>query len=153
MSLIQTIKAEIWMVRYLIFAALLLLGSVYWVVTIHTNRTPHPDQCNEFNIVDEYVKITVYNPVPDQTHGNHLETANGTIIDPKRLPKSVAISRDLLDRFKMGDSIQVLCNCPYQGEYVINDKLSKRSRLQIDVLSHDTVGLFYGKIQKIGVEL
>lgn len=152
MTLLENIKSEIYSVRHFIFAAILLLSSIYCFET-YTNPTSHPDQCVDFNIVDEYVKITVYNPVPEQTHGNHLETADGTIIDPKRLMKSVAISRDLLDRFKMGDSIQVLCNCPYQGEYVINDKLSKRSRLQIDVLSHGTVGLFYGKIQKIGVEL
>lgn len=133
-----------------------LISAAWFLTLIYLISFPncwveYPDKkcLDDFEIIDEYVKITVYNPVPTQTHGNHLETADGTIIDPKNLGKSVAVSRDLLDRFNMGEFIQILCNCPYQGIYIINDKLGQKARKQIDVLSHNRDGLYYGKIQKI----
>jgi hypothetical protein len=133
-------------VNNFLIMGILVICTLY-IPTKYFQKTPEP--CIEyFDVEEEYVKITVYNPVPKQTSGHHLQTADGTIIDPTNLGKSVAISRDLIGRFNMGDSIQIFCNCPYQGKYIINDKLGPRAKTQIDVLSWKRTGLYYGKIQK-----
>ena len=107
--------------------------------------TTQPEECIE--ILDEYVKITVYHPVQSQT-SKSMKTANGTQLIPGKLPKSVAISRDLEYKFSMGDSISIYCNCPYEGKYLINDRLGKNARMQVDVLTENVPDMYYGEIRK-----
>ena len=95
-----------------------------------------------------YIKITGYNPVKLQTTGNHLETATGEIIDPNNLPKTIAISRDLEKFYKMGDTVELFCKCPYKGNYRINDRLDKNAKNQIDILTWDKNIFYYGHIIK-----
>ena len=115
-------------------------GFAFW-----KSNPIQPEECVE--IIDEYVKITVYHPVQSQT-SKTMKTANGTKLIPGNLPKSVAISRDLEHKFSMGDSISVYCNCPYEGKYIINDRLGKNARMQIDVLTENAPDMYYGEIRK-----
>jgi hypothetical protein len=103
------------------------------------------EECIE--ILDEYVKITVYHPVQSQTSKSMI-TANGTKLIPGKLPKSVAISRDLEHKFSMEDSISIYCNCPYEGKYLINDRLGKNATMQVDILTENVPDMYYGEIRK-----
>lgn len=84
--------------------------------------------------------VTVYNAVSNQCSGNHLITADGSIIDPQKVEngtiKWVAVSRDMLkDGYKYGDKIEIISEDPLiSGIYEIHDTMAKRFTKRIDIL-------------------
>ena len=106
----------------------------------------------------ETYTITVYNPVPSQCSGNHLKTADGSIIDLEKLEngtlKWCAVSRDMLrEGYKYGDKIEILhTDTKIAGIYEIHDTMSSRFSRHIDILmpEHIRTGKWTGvMIRKI----
>ncbi len=122
--------ANIWEV--IAFFALLItfLSGLHYFGLLYEEKIIVEQPC----IDTEYVKITLYHPVRKQT-SKAVRTANGTQLKSGNLPKSIAISRDLESRFSLGDTVSVRCNCPYEGRYLINDRLGKKAKNQIDILT------------------
>ena len=101
------------------------------------------------------VNITVYNPVPSQTQGNPLETADGSIIDLKMLSKGelrwCALSRNLLTRWggniNYGDSIYIMSlNRDIRGWWIVKDTMHSRYNNYVDLLVPENT--IFGKWQK-----
>jgi len=83
--------------------------------------------------------VTIYNAVSNQCNENPLITADGSIIDIKKVEngiiKWVAVSRDILKEFKYGDKIEIISDDPLiSGVYEIHDTMSKRFTKRIDIL-------------------
>ncbi len=84
--------------------------------------------------------VTVYNAVPSQCNGNHLRTADGSIIDTQKLERGelkwCAVSRDLLKTgYKYGDKIEVISTDPtIAGIYEIHDTTSPKLTRRVDIL-------------------
>lgn len=135
---------NIWEVIVFFTMLILFVFTVHYFGLAYEQKTVIEQPC----IDQEYVKITLYHPTPSQT-SKAVRTANGTKLVPGNLPKSIAISRDLESRFSMGDTISIRCNCPYEGNYLINDRLGKKANMQIDILTENDVDMFYGEILKI----
>lgn len=79
---------------------------------------------------------TYYHAVPNQTNSRYWETANGEIINYKKLKqgtwKTCAVSRDLLKLgFKYGDEIYI---SELNDIYRINDTMHPRFSRRIDIL-------------------
>lgn len=94
------------------------------------------------NFID--VKATVYNPVKAQCNSEYWITANGKKIDTLNPYKHrwVAISRDLEKlNFKLNDTILVKDTKKYDGKWVIQDRMNKRKKKQIDFLVGKDQGL------------
>lgn len=108
---------------------------------------------------EETYTVTVYNAVQSQCSGNHIETADGSLIDTATLNngtlKWCAVSRDMLGEggYKYGDKIEILHADPLiAGIYEIHDTTNKRFTRRIDILmpSRIRVGKWDGvKIRKI----
>ena len=85
-----------------------------------------------------HVTLTTYNAVKSQCDDNPNVTANGTIIDRKKLKKGelkyCAISRDLLWCIPMGSIIEI----DGHGRYAVVDKMNARFNHCIDILQHHT---------------
>lgn len=98
-----------------------------------------------------HVTLTTYNATKAQCGNNPNKTANGTIIDHKKLKqgklKYCAISRDLLWRIPMGSIIYI----DGHGRYNVVDKMNARFNHYIDILQHHTEKNF--KKEKIKVTL
>lgn len=102
--------------------------------------------------------VTVYNAVPSQCSGNHLKTADGSIINTQKLEagelKWCAVSRDLLrSGYKYGDKIEILSSDSLiSGIYEIHDTSAPRFTRHIDILMPKRIhtGKWTGvKIRKI----
>jgi 3D (Asp-Asp-Asp) domain-containing protein len=81
------------------------------------------------------VTMTTYSVSVSQTDSNPYETASGFNLDkinPKK-HRIIAISRDLRDTFKFGDSVYVKAG-KYSGRYVVHDVMNKRFKKKIDIL-------------------
>lgn len=135
---------------YIILVFIIGYGVGYFVLQTLSNfsNNNYEDDCRE-DYIQEYVKITVYNALPEQTSGNPLQMANGEFINKDSIGRNIAISRNLLDRFNLNDTIWLYCNCPYGPEkYKITDLLGRKAINQVDILVHDSIksGLFYGQI-------
>lgn len=107
-------------------------------------------------LLSQTYTVTVYNAVPSQCSGNHLVTADGSVIDTKKVEdgtiKWVAVSRDMLKEFKYGDKIEIISSDPLiSGIYEIHDTMSKRFERHIDILMPDRIktGKWTVKIRKI----
>ena len=89
---------------------------------------------------NETYTVTVYNAVPSQCSGNHLKTADGSLIDTHALEngtlKWCAVSRDMLrNGYKYGDKIEILhADKSIAGIYEIHDTTNKRFTRRIDIL-------------------
>ena len=86
--------------------------------------------------ISEVVTLTTYHAKVGQTDGTPFVTASGYKIN-KRNPendKIIAISRDLKDRFKFGDSVLISNTGKYDGVYYIHDVMNKRFTKKIDIL-------------------
>lgn len=96
-----------------------------------------------------HVSLTTYNATKAQCDSNPNETANGTIIDHKKLKqgklKYCAISRDLLWCIPMGSVIEI----EGHGRYEVVDTMNARFNHYIDILQHHTEKNF--KKEKIKV--
>ena len=107
---------------------------------------------------NETYTVTVYNAVPSQCSGNHLKTADGSLIDTHALEngtlKWCAVSRDMLrNGYRYGDKIEILSADPLiSGVYEIHDTTAPRFTRHIDILmpSRIKTGKWNGvKIRKI----
>ena len=89
----------------------------------------------EFDVV-----VTMYNPVSSQTDSTPNQTADGTIIDPKRASeyRYVALSRDLIARwggpFNYGDYVMIKGTIGYDGVYQVKDTMSPKFINRVDIL-------------------
>ena len=86
------------------------------------------------------VTITMYNAVEGQTDDTPNQTADGTIIDPKRASeyRYVALSRDLIARwggpFNYGDYVMIKGTDGYDGVYQVKDTMSPKFINRVDIL-------------------
>ena len=98
-----------------------------------------------------HVTLTTYNATKSQCDNNPNKTANGTIIDHKKLKqgklKYCAISPDLLWCIPMGSIIEI----EGYGIYEVVDKMNKNLKHRIDILQHHTEKNF--KKEKIKIML
>ena len=123
----------------------------YWAARPDAATTPAPDvgtralpaptaeaevAVPERNAETLTVEITAYNSVPAQTDSTPNVTASGA----KAAPGTVAVSRDLLERFPYGSEIAVLSvSGPGCGGYVpetpltVADTMNARIRNHLDV--------------------
>ena len=98
-----------------------------------------------------HVTLTTYNAVKSQCDETPDVTANGTIIDYKKLKqgklKYCAISPDLLWCIPMGSVIDI----DGYGRYIVVDTMNARFNHYIDILQHHTEKNF--KKEKIKIIL
>ena len=98
-----------------------------------------------------HVTLTTYNATKAQCDNNPNKTANGTIIDHKKLKqgklKYCAISPDLLWCIPMGSIIDI----DGHGRYEVVDTMNARFNHRIDILQHYTEKNF--KKEKIKIVL
>ena len=89
----------------------------------------------EFNVT-----ITMYNPLVGQTDDTPNQTADGTIINPKRATeyRYVALSRDLIARwggpFNYGDYVIIRGTLGYDGIYQVRDTMASKFINRVDIL-------------------
>ena len=85
-----------------------------------------------------HVTITTYNAVRSQCDRSPLITADGTMIDYKKVmsgeQKIVAISRDLLYAIPLGSIIDI----EGYGRYKVRDTMNGRFNHSIDILQHSS---------------
>ena len=98
-----------------------------------------------------HVTLTTYNATKSQCDNNPNKTANGTIIDHKKLKqgklKYCAISPDLLWCIPMGSIIDI----DGHGRYEVVDTMNARFNHHIDILQYHTEKNF--KKEKIKIIL
>ena len=96
-----------------------------------------------------HVTLTTYNATKAQCGNNPNKTANGTIIDHKKLKQRklryCAISRDLLWCIPMGSIIYIYGH----GRYKVVDKMHARFKHYVDILQHYTEKNFKKKKIKV----
>ena len=88
---------------------------------------------------EDSVLITWYNPCESQCDSDPLVTADMSKIDVDKLNNRdirwIAVSRDLLEKYSMGDTVIIESPNPrINGEWVIHDKMNKRFTKRIDLL-------------------
>ena len=89
--------------------------------------------------IRDTVLLTWYNPVSSQCDADPLITADMSKINLEKLKnreiKWIAVSRDLLKNYNMGDTVIIESKNPrINGEWVIHDKMNKRFTKRIDLL-------------------
>ena len=93
-----------------------------------------------WGVMEFDVTITMYNALPGQTDDTPNQTADGTIIDPKRASeyRYVALSRDLIARwggpFNYGDYVMLKGTDGYDGVYQVRDTMSPKFINRVDIL-------------------
>ena len=86
------------------------------------------------------VTVTMYNPSEEQTDSTPNQTADGTIINPKRASeyRYIALSRDLLRRwggpFNYGDYVMLKGTDGYDGIYQVRDTMAPKFINRVDIL-------------------
>ncbi|MCB0646325.1 MAG: hypothetical protein KDC49_06660 [Saprospiraceae bacterium] len=75
----------------------------------------------------ESVRVTVYHITGLTASGEHTDSIAAPF---------VAISRDLLVKYPLHSTIKLL-DCPYEGIYLVKDKMNKRIVNTVDVFSTD----------------
>ena len=86
------------------------------------------------------VTVTMYNPDVGQTDSTPNETADGTIINPKKASeyRYVALSRDLIARwggpFNYGDYVMLKGTNGYDGVYQVRDTMASKFINRVDIL-------------------
>ena len=86
------------------------------------------------------VTVTMYNPAVGQTDSTPNETADGTIINPKKASeyRYVALSRDLIARwggpFNYGDYVMLKGTDGYDGIYQVRDTMAPKFINRVDIL-------------------
>jgi 3D (Asp-Asp-Asp) domain-containing protein len=120
-------------------AIVLVLCLTIWLGWKFVNK-PRPiivDNTKHECVIDTLtVNATIYNAESDQTDASPYLTASGFCINKDNPGKHriVAISQDLLKRFKYGDSIYVTGVGDLSGKYYIQDCMNKRFKNTIDLL-------------------
>jgi 3D (Asp-Asp-Asp) domain-containing protein len=86
------------------------------------------------------VTVTMYNPDKSQTDSTPNQTADGTIINPKKASeyRYVALSRDLIARwggpFEYGDYVIIKGTDGYDGIYQVRDTMASKFINRVDIL-------------------
>jgi 3D (Asp-Asp-Asp) domain-containing protein len=90
------------------------------------------------------VTATMYYAVPGQCDESPLITACGYKINPKKATehKWIAVSRDLLKKFKYGDKVKISNAGDKDGIYTIADTMNKRFKNKIDFLETKGTSLY-----------
>ena len=93
-----------------------------------------------FGVLEFDVTVTMYNPAVSKTDSTPNETADGTIINPKKASeyRYVALSRDLIARwggpFNYGDYVMIKGTDGYDGVYCVKDTMSPKFINRVDIL-------------------
>lgn len=144
------------MKKLLLFA--LLFVAVYAASRdVGDDYTPYTNSASEVVGWEESpwkdVTITTYNPTKAQCDDTPLITACGGRIDTIALRnkelKWCALSRDLLEVYSYGDTIDVYIRDghEYNGRYVVMDTMNKRFTNYIDILTLHKGGKWKGMIK------
>ncbi len=86
------------------------------------------------------VTVTMYNSAVGQTDSTPNETADGTVINPKKASeyRYVALSRDLIARwggpFNYGDYVMIKGTDGYDGVYQVRDTMASKFINRVDIL-------------------
>ena len=100
----------------------------------------HQNSQDTWGVLEFDVTVTMYNPARSQTDSTPNETADGTIINPKRASeyRYVALSRDLIARwggpFNYGDYVMIKGTIGYDGVYQVKDTMSPKFINRVDIL-------------------
>ena len=100
----------------------------------------HQNSQDTFGVLEFDVTVTMYNPHVGQTDSTPNETADGTIINPKRASeyRYVALSRDLIARwggpFNYGDYVMLKGTEGYDGVYQVRDTMASKFINRVDIL-------------------
>ena len=100
----------------------------------------HQNSQDTWGVLEFDVTVTMYNPHASQTDSTPNETADGTIIDPKRASgyRYVALSRDLIARwggpFNYGEFIIIRGTGIHDGVYQVKDTMNSRYINRVDIL-------------------
>jgi hypothetical protein len=90
-------------------------------------------------------RLTIYNPVPEQTDDTPLITGSGKKIDLDQLKEGnirwIGLSQDLLarsgGRIRYGDTLLINTgDKQIDGYWIVNDAMNKRFKLSGDLLLH-----------------
>ena len=101
----------------------------------------HQNSQDTWGVLEFDVTVTMYNPHVGQTDSTPNETADGTIINPKRASeyRYVALSRDLLSRwggpFEYGDYIVIEGTDDWDGIYQVRDTMNPKWTNRVDILT------------------
>lgn len=98
------------------------------------------------------ITITMYYAVEGQCDNTPLVTACGYKINPKKASeqKWIAVSRDLLKKFKYGDKVRISNAGEKNGIYRVSDTMNKRYRSRVDIL--ETIGTSMYKLTNAIIE-
>ena len=81
-------------------------------------------------LISACTTATVYNAVPEQCGDNHTITASGRVIEPEKVQEMriMAMERTMMARHGIhyGDTVLVKGAGVYDGEWVVEDTMSKR---------------------------
>ena len=100
----------------------------------------HQNSQDTWGVLEFDVTVTMYNPHVGQTDSTPNETADGTIINPKRASeyRYVALSRDLIARwggtFNYGDYVMIKGTDGYEVLYCVNYTMSPKFINRVDIL-------------------
>lgn len=92
------------------------------------------------------VNGTVYHAVESQTDDTPLITASGKRINSNNPQKFLAISWDLKEHFKFGDTV-IVSNGPKDSIWVVEDLMNKRWKMKVDFLMPTHVYTKYEKVK------
>jgi 3D (Asp-Asp-Asp) domain-containing protein len=105
-----------------------------WFINPNANQPCIPDVVHDTLYVQK-VRGTYYNPTKLNI------TANGTKLSKKHDKKVVALSRNLFQRYCMGDSLYIISPARLAGAYYICDKLNKRFTDRIDIFTYGSINI------------
>lgn len=141
----------------IIILLLCIISTAVGLVSVYFIQIPIYEEISKINLNKQIeslsqdsfcVTLTTYNATLQQTDASPFETSCGLKINQGNPQKQrfVALSRDLLNYFCYGDSIEI-SNCgKFNGKYVVADCTAKRLNNVVDVLiNRNTVG---GKFNK-----
>ncbi len=124
--------------RGILICLLLIVLTANAPSPIYEQVKDHIDQVD--HVVPEAIKVivtaTCYQATAQQCDSVYWITASGSKIDTKRANKHrwIAISRDLQDGFKMGDTVLVEGTWVYDGKWIVQDLMNARWEKKIDFL-------------------
>lgn len=124
----------------------LLLLLVPILANNNTIKTPLIKKEIQIAEISFIVSGTVYHAVENQTDDTPLITASGAKINPQNPQKFIAISWDLRDYFKFGDTV-VIAGGPKDSIWVVEDLMNKRWTHKIDFLVPKHIYTKYNKLK------
>lgn len=117
-----------------------IVNKSYKVVSkVDSTKVSHRPKTNKTYKRFYSVWATKYNPTVEQCDSDPFTTADMSKINMRKLNshqlKWIAISRDLLNQFKLGDIVEIQCsNDKLNGEWEIHDLMNSRFKNKIDFL-------------------